>query len=229
MSGLSLGAISFSSQSLADKVYALLEENIISMEIPSGSVLNEDEIATKLDVSRSPVREALLRLEHAGLIYKKRKSRVVAKITEIMMIENYHFWAMTEAYAAAQACLVATPEQLDRLAELIDAMEGKKGERDQYQQANILFHAALVDPCPFPKLATQHANALNYIRWGSNYTLHMPDDLGNSNHLHREILAAYRDKDTAMLEAKIRSHVDDVAARFKNKYFKMLDKYTEVI
>jgi len=212
----------FINESLADRVYKLLETSIIEMEISPGSILSEDEIAASLNVSRSPVREALLRLEYAGLVIKERKSRVVATITEAMMIDNYHFWAMTESYAAGHSCKTASPQDLGRIGQVLEQLEQSLDDSRQYQELNYRYHSLLVAPCPYKKLVELHANALNHIRWGYNFTLHLPDDIGHSNITHHEIFKVYRGKDSAALESMLRAHIENAAQRFRQKYFKQL-------
>ena len=93
---------------LVHKIYTVLEENIISMSLPPDSKLVEDNIARVLGVSRSPVREALMQLENAGLVVRKDgKGRVVAGFSEREIIDNYQVWEMIEGYAGGLACLTA--------------------------------------------------------------------------------------------------------------------------
>ncbi len=208
-----------SNESLADQVYKLLESSIIEMKLAPGSILSEDELAEKLDVSRSPVREALFRLEYAGLVNKERKSRVVTAITEDMIIENYHFWAMTESYAAGIACRHAGPQDLARIRRLLEKLEESRNDTENYQQLNCEFHSMLAVPCPYKKLVELHENALSRIRWGYNFTLHLRADIGHSNANHHEIFEAYCVKDGGALESMLREHIENAARRLMKQYF----------
>lgn len=210
----------FSNESLADRVFTLLEQGIINMEIPPGTILSEDEIAANLKVSRSPVREALLRLEHMGLVNKERKSRTVSTITKEMMMSHYHMWAMTESYGAAEACQVVQAHELARIRDTLNLLEGVLHDTPKYQDYNWLFHSALVQPCPYKKLVELHANAFSHIRWGHNYTLYRNDDIDHSNATHLKIFELYQQKKSEELEALIRAHVKSAAQRFMDKYFK---------
>ncbi len=98
---------------LVRKIYSLLEENIISMALLPESKLVEDNIARALGVSRSPVREALMQLENAGLVVRQTgKGRVVASFTEREVIDNYEVWEMIESYTGGLACLTATTRRI---------------------------------------------------------------------------------------------------------------------
>ena len=80
-------------ESLSDKVCRILEENILNAAYPSGTSLSEGDIAIALNVSRSPVREALLRLEAAGLVERAKKGRVVTEVKKNYIEANYAFHA----------------------------------------------------------------------------------------------------------------------------------------
>ena len=211
-----------SNESLADKVCNLLESSILNMELKPGTVLSEDEIAATLNVSRSPVREALLRLEHIGLVDKERKSRVVSSITEEKIINNYHIWAMVESYTAGLACLNATAQEMSAMREAIKEMEQSKdgGDIMNYHDLNYQFHEMLVAPCPYKRLIEQHKNALSHIRWGYNYTLMWLEDIGYSNSQHSDILNAYSERDRESVERAVREHTGNASSRLQSLYIK---------
>jgi DNA-binding GntR family transcriptional regulator len=106
---------------LVRKIYARLEENIMSMNLPPGSKLIEDNIAQVLGVSRSPVHEALMQLENAGLVVRKDgKGRVVAGYSEKEIIDNYQVWEMIESYTGGLACLTADENDFLKVEKILN-------------------------------------------------------------------------------------------------------------
>ena len=206
-----------SNESLADKVYSLLEVGIVEMEIKPGEQLNEEELAASLNVSRSPVREALLRLEYVGLVDRIRKGRVVASVTDEKIINNYLVWGMTESYAAGLACLSSTEEDVTVMHQILEEMRQTRNSHNfgQYRSLNDKFHKMLVAPCPYKLLKEQHQLALINIRWGLNYTLHWKDDVGRSSVQHDDIMKAYVKRDRPSVERAVREHIEGAAQRLQ--------------
>ena len=208
-------------ESLTDKVYNFLENSILEMRLKPGDQLNEVDIANALNVSRSPVREALLRLEHNGLVNKSRKFRTVSRITEESIANNYHLWSMTESYAAALACEVATEKDISSIEEALAEMKraNKYKNINSYRELNNRFHTRLVEPCPVSGIVELHRNALNHIKWCYNYTLMDAENMVTSEEQHSEIFNAYKTRDTVTLERILRTHIDDALERMLS-YFK---------
>lgn len=211
---------SITSESLTEKVYQFLETSILEMKLKPGDQLNEVDIANVLNVSRSPVREALLRLEHVGLVNKSRKFRTVSYITEESIINNYHMWNMTESYASVMASTVATPDDLLNIEEALVKMGKFKNEKDigSYRELNNQFHMLLVAPCPYANIVECHRNAMNHIKWGYNYTLMGIENMSSSEAQHSDIFDAYKSKNLDALERIIRTHINSALDRMLRYY-----------
>lgn len=108
---------------LVDKVYEDLLNAIIQGKFKPGQILREDKIASMIGASRTPVREALARLEREGFIVKERRSYVVTPITKEDVIQLYEARIPLEAMAAKLAALRITDEQLNKLGSIIDAIK----------------------------------------------------------------------------------------------------------
>ena len=160
---------------LVHKIYSILEENIISMSLLPESKLVEDNIARVLGVSRSPVREALMQLENAGLVVRKTgKGRVVASFTEQEVIDNYEVWEMIESYTGGLACLTATEEDFRRIEAVLEQMKGLtsvEGEFGNYRHLNYSFHYNMIAPCSNRVLIRMYENALKPIQWCWNLSI----------------------------------------------------------
>ena len=143
---------------LVNKIYTILEENIISMTLAPETKLVEENIARVLGVSRSPVREALMQLENAGLVIRNGgKGRVVVSFTEQEVIDSYEVREMIESYAGGLACLAAQEEDLRKIEDILNQMKTFSGGMsdliaypDQRQLANFEMNIrnVLVFGCP---------------------------------------------------------------------------------
>ena len=208
------------SESLTEKVYNLLESSILEMKLKPGDQLNEVDLANALNVSRSPVREALLRLEVEGLVNKSKKFRTVSYITRETIISNYHMWNMTESYIAGLASMEATEKDLLCIENTLLKMGNYKnsGDISSYRNLNDKFHRLLVEPCSYKYLVGQHRNAMNRIKWCYNYTLMDTENMSSSEEQHNMIFAAYKDKDLEKLERIIKTHINDALERILRYY-----------
>jgi len=207
-------------ESLADKVYDIIENNIINMTLKPGSTLSEDEVAKALDISRSPVREALLKLEHVGLVKKKRNGRIVAKITKKEIIDNYEIWEMVESFAGTLACKNTKTSDLKIIGNILHKMEMLESEDyiDEYRELNNQFHLSLVKPCPNKHLKKMHKDALNKIHWCYNYSISWSSDITSSSIYHHKIFDSYQNKKCELLNNLIAKHIRDACSRFQKEY-----------
>ena len=94
----------------------LIRQAILDGELPAGSRLKEDELAARLDVSRTPVREALRRLEAEGLVvHEAKRGAAVRAYSASELDDMYRLRAMLEGYAARRAAERMTPELAEQL------------------------------------------------------------------------------------------------------------------
>lgn len=207
---------------LVHKIYSLLEDNILSMNLLPETKLVEDNIAKVLGVSRSPVREALIQLENAGLVVRKDgKGRVVAGFSEQEILDNYQAWEMIEGFAGGLACLTATEEDFRTVEETLAQMQGLSDaddDRSEYRRLNYSFHYSMVLPCPNKLLVKMYENAIKPIRWCWNLSILWKHDLDQSYGEHHRILDAYRERDRRTFEKLVREHIEAAAERMWTEY-----------
>lgn len=139
----------FKTVSLADQVFEKLENDIITGVYPRGDILTELKLVEQLGVSRTPIREALRRLEQERLIKDSGKGSVVLGITledleDIMNIRE-HVEGLA-AYYAAQNVNKEGTETLRQIGELQDFYFEKK-DVDNLQKMDDRFHDALYEMC----------------------------------------------------------------------------------
>ena len=132
---------------LKDKVYNALKDAITEMDIygeTESPRLDERSLAEKLGVSRTPVREALSRLEQEGLVETvARRGAFVVRKSKAEILEMIHVWAALEGMAARLATQKATDGEIRQLHEFVDSYSDSSEARadiDEYSETNIRFH-----------------------------------------------------------------------------------------
>lgn len=135
----------FKTTSLAEQVFQQLENDIIQGIYPRGTVLTELKLVDRLGVSRTPIREALRRLEQERLIEDTRKGSMVLGITvedveDIMTIRE-----RVEGIAARYAAMNVTDQDREALGNLMDLQEFyfRKGDAEHLRQIDDQFHDAI--------------------------------------------------------------------------------------
>ena len=206
-------------ESLSDKVYFILEKGILNATYPSGMSLGECDIAAALNVSRSPVREALLRLEAAGLVERTPRGRIVTEVKQSYIEQNFELWTMVESYGIALASTRYNDEDLKFIEAAREHMAECRelGDPIRYREANYGFHAALVQPCRNDALLAMYKTVLERVRWASHYSLELHSEIEDSVVSHNKIYAAYVDRNAALVEKLARDHIQDAVRRVKLK------------
>ena len=135
----------FKSTSLADQVFNRLENDIIQGTYPKGEILTELKLVEQLGVSRTPIREALRRLEQERLIEDTGKGSRVLGITEDDLLDIMTIRERVEGVAAYYATLNMTPEGLAELTHIVDLQEFyfSKGDAEHLRQVDDQFHDAI--------------------------------------------------------------------------------------
>ena len=132
--------------STADAIHDAVAEGILSRTLPPGWRLGEERLATLFSVSRTPVREALMRLESESLAARNRRSGlVVANVTAEQILEIYVIREALDGVAARQAAHFHSPVDVAALKRLNEALgeASAAGAWDQMAQLNVEFHTAL--------------------------------------------------------------------------------------
>lgn len=124
----------------AGDAYGLILRSIDAGDLRPGSRLVESELAERLGVSRTPIREALQRLETQGVVTRDGRSLVVAELDHDQLGELYVVRAELEGLAARLAARHAAPEEVRVLAELLEADHALLGDPAALARANKRFH-----------------------------------------------------------------------------------------
>jgi DNA-binding GntR family transcriptional regulator len=120
------------------QAYEIIREMIIGGSLAAGQKLTEESLARILNVSRTPIRESLRRLEQEGLVVEKR----VIKPSEKMLRDIYNLRILLEGYGAFQAALELTEDKIEVLRECIE--NAKKGSKEDAMRSNTVFHDTIM-------------------------------------------------------------------------------------
>jgi DNA-binding GntR family transcriptional regulator len=204
---------------LTSRAYDILRQAIADMPIYDGGDedcrLDERALAEGLGISRTPVREALLRLESEGVVRSvPRRGIHVIKKTKAEIIEVILASAALEAMAARLASERATDGEI---ADLIARFpQFRSGQRptvplNEYSQLNLDFHQRIVE-LAHSELFSQHISRLQiHMRAIRQRTIGDDDRMANSVVDHAHILEAIEARDADAAEARVRQHAFDLA------------------
>jgi DNA-binding GntR family transcriptional regulator len=200
----------------SETAYAIIRSGVLSGRFARGERLREAQLAELAGVSRTPVREALRRLDSEGLVEFTPNvgARVTAWSTEELK-DLYEMRSMLEGYGARLAAQRVSAEELDELADLAARMEtlGHRGapSADEMTVLNGEFHRAIVQ-------ASRNAQLISLVRGMMEVPLitrtfqrYSPERMRASTIHHNELVDAIRAGDGMWAESVMRTHI--LAAR----------------
>jgi DNA-binding GntR family transcriptional regulator len=193
---------------IADEVFDKLRSRIITLEIKPGDRLVEDEICALLQAGRTPVREALLRLEGEGLVHRQR-GWVVHSSDPAHFREIFETRIALEGYATRLAAERATAEDLAELEGYVTDMDsGERIARSEMNRLNQLFHRRIVELSGNEFFVAMHERT-QFRHWNLRLPVtFMQDQLARTAAQHHEILAALKARDGDRAERAAREHIE---------------------
>lgn len=192
---------------LGEEVYAALRKMIVQRRLQPGDRLVEGAVAELMGVSRTPVREALQRLEYDGWVNAQPgHSPSVAPITLQEVSETYPLIAVLEGLAVQQALPNLTDADLDRMEALTDAMErhSRRGEVELVVAADADFHAVLHERSRNTRLQRIVGDLRSHMERHEYTYFSEPSVLDGSLIRHRRLVSLLRQGDGRAAEQAIR-------------------------
>ncbi|MFF4087996.1 GntR family transcriptional regulator [Streptomyces nigra] len=195
----------------ADRVYSHVKQGVLERRYEGGTLLTEGELADAVGVSRTPVREALLRLEAEGLLklYPK-KGALVLPVSAQEIKDVVETRMLVEEHAARKA-VPAPPGLLERLEELLDRQKAQAAAGD-------LAGAAVTDRCFHAEIVRSGGNEIlsrlydqlrdRQLRMGAAVMHSHPDRIAKTLGEHEEILTALRSGDAQAAVELVHRHID---------------------
>lgn len=200
----------FKSISLATQVFEKLEEDIITGVYPRGEILTELKLVEQLGVSRTPIREALRRLEQERLIQESGKGSVVLGITLEDLVDIMDIRQRIEglaAYHATKNLTEAGKEELRQISELQDFYFAKQ-DVENLRKMDDKFHDTIYNLTDRPVLRDVliplHRKSQRYRR----ISIEDKNRLGNSIQEHKAIYNAIVSGDAELAAKLITEHIE---------------------
>ena len=197
--------------SIREHAYIYLKEMILEGELKAGDRLIERELAGKLGISRTPIREALFRLESQGFVKTvPRKGVVVSNISESEVIEVFTILASLEVLAVKLAARRMDREtQLELDQKIEELMLLRDQAEENFNLEHIQMNRLINKASKSPKLFEILSGLIDYIHMAANMGYETPGRRKESLREHIDIMKALRDKEAEMAEYLMRIHIEN--------------------
>jgi len=193
---------------LGEAVFRSLREALRSGIYRPGDRLREEEVAQRLQVSRTPVREAFGRLVSKGLMVPAQgRGLIVRRLDTTEVIELYAMREILEAAAARLAAQHASPVEIDSLADLETDFEASAADSPEMARLNRLFHESIFAASRNRYLDGALQELQDAIALLGRTTFSIPGRLDPAGREHREIIAAIAARDPDRADEAARVHI----------------------
>lgn len=197
-------------KSMGQHVFEHLKRAIVRGDLSSGVRLVESRIADRLDISRTPVREAIHKLEREGFLKKLPKGGfAVQGLTREDIEETFGIRSVLEGYAAKLATQHHRPRDLELLEKKIDLFQENldQGRLDRLPKVNTDFHDALYGLSRSPRLIKMISGLGDHVYRYRKIILKKAHLARTSNEDHRRMLRFIEGGDAEAVERLVREHI----------------------
>ena len=211
------------SMSFRDQAYAMLKEAIANANVYEQHDeirLDERELSQALGVSRTPIREAMTLLEREGFLRTlPRRGIFIVRKTSKEIVDMIRMWAALESMSARLATMHASDAELAELRHIFDTFADTTpaAHLEEYSDANLAFHQAIVRLGGAPIIISTVQNLLIHVRAIRKMTISQDDRATRSIVDHMKIIDALEQRDTEGAERLVRQHTLDLAT-YVEKY-----------
>jgi DNA-binding GntR family transcriptional regulator len=195
---------------LSEVVYRRIRRGIVRGDFPFSSSLSETDIARRLAVSKTPVREALRRLSQEGLVITTpHKGAVVASLTSQDLEEIYLMRSRLESLAARFAAERLTAEDAKALAAVVEELEVQTsaGDTEAIRRINIRLHQLIWQASHTTRLTQTLMNLQDYVEMSRSALLWQPRGAEVLLDEHGSMVRAVLDRDPDRAEEMVVRHI----------------------
>ena len=206
----SYGKNSLRRRSLHEEVADCVRTMIIEGELKEGQRIHEPELCQQLDISRTPLREALKVLHSEGLVtIEPNRGAWVATITPEEIREHFEIISSLERRAAELTAVKVSESDLARLSKLQDKLERhyQARERNEYFETNQHIHRLIIELAGNDTLTQLHHQLMNRVSRGRYLAIGMQHRWEESVEEHRALLDALRDRNAELAGRILAEHV----------------------
>jgi DNA-binding GntR family transcriptional regulator len=196
-------------RALYEEVAELLRGRIFSRELAPGDWVDELKIAAELEISRTPLREAIKVLATEGLItMKMRRGAYVTEVNDKDLRDVFHLMAVLEADAASTVARAATDTQIEELATIHAQLEKSTKDRVQFFTINEAFHVKLLEVANNRWRDQMVADLRKVMKLNRAQSLLKAGRIEESLAEHTAIMAALKKRDAIAAQAAMQAHIE---------------------
>lgn len=204
-------AVAPRSATRAEDLKQILETQILSGELPPGSRLDEQGLAMRHQVSRTPVREALRHLASSGLVdMRSRQTPTVAALTIPKLVQMFEVMAELEGLCARLATRRITADQLHSLHQSHEQLKQAlgQGEPMTFYEVNRQFHEMIYEAAENEYLAGQTRALRNRVAPYRRHVTYRPGRMASTIAEHQAVITAIVQGDVEAAGRAMRDHVN---------------------
>ncbi|MGH7715870.1 MAG: GntR family transcriptional regulator [Vulcanimicrobiaceae bacterium] len=200
------------------QAYRKLKEAITAMNVYGQAEeirLDERRLSQELGVSRTPIREALTMLQREGFVRTvPRRGIIVVRKSKQEIVRMIQVWAALESLAARLATQHASDQDIRALRHMFDEFNASspEGHLDEYSDANIRFHQAIIQLSGNSVLVEMSRDLFIHMRAIRQATIGQEDRAKRSIVDHLNIIEALEQRDTERAASLVLGHAFDLAA-----------------
>ncbi len=199
------------SQNLSARIYDELKSAIMKMNIYDAETelrLDERTLSERFGISRTPMREALTRLDQEGLVsIVPRRGIYIVRKTKAEILEMITVWAALESMAARLACTAASDAEIAKLYSLVDYdRERVHQHMTEYSDANIRFHETIIKLSGCELISQMTGGLFMHVRAIRHRTIFEKDRAKRSVDDHNKIVKALERRNEDLASKLVREH-----------------------
>ena len=197
---------------LKDRIYVQLKTAIEAIDVYDPNVdlrLDERKLAVEMQTSRTPIREALTRLENDGIVrIVPRKGVFIVRRTKAEIVDMIHAWAAVEGMAARLATERASDDAIAGLRCQLDGYGAEPTQKDvdEFDFRDITFHNSIINMADCATLRRMADDLYAHIRGARSRICFNPVGIRASVDEHESIVEAIESRNGELAEQRVRNH-----------------------
>jgi DNA-binding GntR family transcriptional regulator len=202
---------------LKNQAYEGIKERIINLTLRPNEQLVEQRLAEQLGISKSPIREAIQRLEREGLIYSLPfRGGFAAAVSEQDIREIFQLREALERFCIKNACLIFSGDDLKKIRKIISRSDKalQQGDIKEAYLIDIQLHDFLINSSNNGKLIQTYANLRDHLTRYWNIASLISGRVAKSHQEHLLILEAIAQRDESQAEKRISEHLHSILEEF---------------
>ncbi|MFA5675480.1 MAG: GntR family transcriptional regulator [Christensenellales bacterium] len=204
---------------LNEWAYMAIKSHILEHQIKPGMQLNIEDLSKELGISRTPIREALLRLRQEGLVISlSRVGFFVCGVTKQDFEDIFGLRKIVESHAAEQLAVKITTDELDEIIDLNQQCKtmAEQGDTKEYNRYDVLLHGTIVSSMENQKIKDIFDGIADLVYRIRVYALHSPENIRLSLLEHEKIIQAFKEKDTEDARLAMSTHISNIRDRLSH-------------